>query len=430
MSSEREPGFATLAIHAGTKPDPLTGARTMPVHQSSLLAFTTVDQARDVFTLNGLGALHTETANPTISALEERIAALEGGTAAVATASGASAILHALGVLLEPGDEFITSSRISGTTFNQFESSFRNYGWHPVWVDTEIPGAIEEALTPRTKAIFIESFTNPSGSLTDISAVAGIAHHAGIPLIVDNTLATPYLIKPLQHGADIVVYAATAFLGGHGLAHGGVIVDGGNFDWATSTRFPKLTEPRPEYDGLVFHETFGNFAYAMAVRALGLRDSGAFLSPTNAFLILSGLETLPLRMQKHVENSAVIADYLSNHKHVAWVNYAGLSTSLYRRRVQQYSPQGAGAVFTFGLTGGDEAALSFVESVQLMTHSAHVGNTRSTVLHPSSTTHAHMATGHKTSLKAGGDAIRISVGLEDVNDLIADIEQAIADSMV
>lgn len=417
MSIEREPGFATLAIHAGTRPDSRTGARVTPIYQSTLTAFDTVDQARDIFTLNDLGALHTETANPTVLALEERVATLEGGTAAVATASGHSAILLALGALLDTGDEFIASTRISGSTYNQFEFSFRQFGWNALWVDIDNLAALEAAITPRTKAIFVESISNPTGHRANISALAQIARRAGIPLVVDNTLATPYLIRPLQHGADIVVYAATAFLGGHGQAQGGLVIDGGTSEWVQTGLFSRLTEPRPEYDGLVFLETFGNFAYAMAVRALGLRDYGAVLAPTNAALILSGIETLPLRMQKHCENAEAITQFLQNNPAVEWLsNTAATDTA-------------STAVFTFGLTGGEEAALSFVESVQLITHSAQLGDTRTTVLHPSSTSHAHWPVSHKEALGVGSSAIRLSIGLEDAEDLIADIEQAITESL-
>jgi O-acetylhomoserine (thiol)-lyase len=365
--------------------------------------------------------------NPTQDVLEQRVAALEGGTAALAVASGHAAQVVAFHTLLSPGDEFIAAKQLYGGSINQFNHSFKSFGWQVKWADIDDVSTFEKAITPKTKAIFVESMANPGGIITDLSGVANIAKRAGVPLIVDNTLASPYLIRPFEHGADIVIHSLTKFLGGHGNSIGGIIVDGGKFNWlANKGRFPMLSEPRPEYNGLVIGETFGNFAFAIATRVLGLRDLGPAISPFNAFLILTGIETLPLRMQKHCDNAAAVAEYLAGHKKVTWVNYAGLPGDRYHQLALKYSPNGAGAVLTFGLEGGDEAGKKLVAGVKLFSHVANLGDTRSLIIHPSSTTHSQLKTEQKIAAGAGPDVVRLSVGIEDVADIIGDLDQALA----
>jgi O-acetylhomoserine (thiol)-lyase len=358
--------------------------------------------------------------------LEERVASLEGGTAAVAVASGHAAQVIVMQQLLQPGDEFIAARKLYGGSINQFTQAFKSFGWNVVWADSDDIGSFERAVTPHTKAIFIESIANPGGSVTDIEAISAVARKAGVPLIVDNTLATPYLIRPIDHGADIVVHSLTKFLGGHGNSIGGIIVDAGTFDWSKDNKYPMLSEPRPEYHGIKLQETFGNFAFAIACRVLGLRDLGPALSPFNAFLILTGIETLPLRMQKHCENAKAVAEWLSAHPAVASVNYAGLASDKYNNLARKYAPKGAGAVFTFGLKGGYEAGVNLVSNLKLFSHLANVGDTRSLVIHPASTTHSQLDDAQKIKSGAGPDIVRLSIGIEDKEDLIADLEQALA----
>jgi O-acetylhomoserine (thiol)-lyase len=358
--------------------------------------------------------------------LEERVAALEGGTAGLAVASGHAAQVVAFHTLLKPGDEFIASKKLYGGSINQFNHAFKNFGWNVVWADPDDIKTFESAVSPKTKAIFIESIANPGGVITDIEAVGNVARRAGVPLIVDNTLATPYLCKPFEHGADIVIHSATKFLGGHGNSIGGVIVDGGTFNWSREGRYPMLSEPRPEYSGIILHETFGNFAFAIACRVLGLRDIGPALSPFNAFLILTGIETLPLRMQRHCDNALKVAEYLAAHKQVAWVSYPGLKGDRYNQLAKRYVPKGSGAVFTFGLKGGYEAGIKLVSDVKLFSHLANIGDTRSLIIHPASTTHRQLSDAQKTQAGAGPDVVRLSIGLEDYEDIIADLEQGLA----
>jgi O-acetylhomoserine (thiol)-lyase len=328
--------------------------------------------------------------------------------------------------LLKPGDEFIAARKLYGGSINQFSHSFKSFGWNVVWADTDEPSSFERAVSPRTKAIFIESIANPGGSVTDIEAIAAIARSAGVPLIVDNTLATPYLIRPIDHGADIVVHSLTKFLGGHGNSLGGIIVDAGTFDWSKDNKYPALSEPRPEYHGIRIQETFGNFAFAIACRVLGLRDLGPALSPFNAFLILTGIETLPLRMQKHCDNAKAVAEFLSGHPAVAAVGYAGLPGDRYNNLARKYAPKGAGAVFTFNLKGGYQAGVNLVSKLQLFSHLANIGDTRSLVIHPASTTHSQLDDAAKVKAGAGPDVVRLSIGIEDKEDLIADLEQALS----
>ncbi len=423
--TERLPGFSTLSIHAGAQPDPTTGARATPIYQTTSFVFNDADHAASLFGLQSFGNIYTRIGNPTNAVLEERVAALEGGTAAVAVASGHAAQVVTFHALLQPGDEFIAARRLYGGSINQFNHAFKSFGWNVVWADTDDVSSFEKALTPKTKAIFIESIANPGGTVTDIEAIAAIARKAGVPLIVDNTLASPYLIKPIDHGADIVVHSLTKFLGGHGNSIGGIIVDAGTFDWSRDGRYPVLSEPRPEYHGIKLQETFGNFAFAIAARVLGLRDLGPALSPFNAFLILTGIETLGLRVQRHSDNAKAVAEWLSTHPAVAWVNYAGLPGDRYHNLARKYSPKGAGAVFTFGLKGGYDAGISLVSNVKLFSHLANVGDTRSLIIHPASTTHSQLSDAQKAQAGAGVDVVRLSVGLEDKEDLIADLDQAL-----
>jgi O-acetylhomoserine (thiol)-lyase len=424
--TERTPGFATLAIHAGAQPAPTTGAPPTPIYQTTSFVFDDVDHAASLFGLQAFGNIYTRIGNPTNAVLEERIAALEGGTAGLAVASGHAAQVLVFHCLLKPGDEFVASRKLYGGSINQFNHAFKNFGWNVSWADPDDITSFERAVSPKTKAIFIESIANPGGVITDIEAVANIARRAGVPLIVDNTLATPYLCKPIDYGADVVVHSLTKFLGGHGNSIGGLIVDAGTFNWSRENRYPMLSEPRPEYNGIVLHETFGNFAFAIACRVLSLRDIGPALSPFNAFLILTGVETLPLRMQRHCDNANAVSHWLSQHPKVAWVSYPGLAGDRYHNLAKKYAPKGAGAVFTFGLKGGYDAGVKLVSNVKLFSHLANIGDTRSLIIHPASTTHRQLSDAQKSQAGAGVDVVRLSIGLEDKDDIIADLEQALA----
>ena len=421
-----KPGFSTLAIHAGAQPDPTTGARTTPIYQTTSFVFNDTDHAASLFGLQAFGNIYTRIMNPTQAVLEERVAALEGGTAALAVASGHAAQLLVFHTIMRPGDNFIAARRLYGGSINQFGHSFKSFDWHVRWADTGDLSTFESQIDDRTKAIFIESLANPGGTFVDIAAIAEIAHRHGLPLVVDNTMATPYLLRPLEHGADIIVHSLTKFMGGHGNSMGGVIVDGGTFDWSASGKYPALSEPRPEYAGMVLHSTFGNFAFAIACRVLALRDLGPAISPFNAFQILTGIETLPLRMQRHCDNALAVAGWLKGHDKVSWVTYSGLADDPNHALQQRYSPQGAGAVFTFGLKGGYEAGKRFVEGLEMFSHLANIGDTRSLVIHPASTTHRQLSEEQQVAAGAGPDVVRLSVGIEDVADIIADLEQALA----
>ena len=426
MSTERKPGFNTLAIHAGAQPDPATGARATPIYQTTSFVFDDVEHAAALFNLEVFGNIYTRIGNPTQSVLEERLAALEGGTAGLAVASGHAAQALVFHTLLEPGDEFIAARQLYGGSVNQFTHSFKKCGWEVRWADTTDAESFRAALTPKTKAIFIESIANPGGIITDIAAVSKVAKEAEVPLIVDNTLATPYLTRPIEHGADIIVHSLTKFLGGHGNSIGGAIVDCGTFDWLKSGRYPTLSSPSPSYHGITFAETFGNFAFAIAARALSLRDLGPAISPFNAFLILTGIETLPLRMQRHCDNTLAVAEWLTRHPKIAWVNYAGLPGNEFHALAKRYCPNGAGAVFTFGLKGGYAAGIALVSHVKLFSHLANIGDTRSLIIHPASTTHRQLTDEQRTRAGAGDEVVRLSVGLENVDDIIADLNQALA----
>jgi O-acetylhomoserine (thiol)-lyase len=423
--TDRVPGFSTLSIHAGAQPDPTTGARATPIYQTTSFVFDDVEHAASLFGLQAFGNIYTRIGNPTNAVLEERVAALEGGTAGLAVASGHAAQVIVMHTLLTPGDEFIASKKLYGGSINQFNHAFKNFGWNVAWADPDDIGSFEAAVSPKTKAIFIESIANPGGVITDIEAISKIARKANVPLIVDNTLATPYLCKPIDYGADVVVHSLTKFLGGHGNSIGGMIIDGGTFNWSRDKKYPMLCDPRPEYSGIVLHETFGNFAFAIACRVLGLRDLGPALSPFNAFLILTGVETLGLRMQRHSENALAVAEWLSKRPEVAWVSYPGLAGDRYHNLAKKYVPKGCGAVFTFGLKGGYEAGVRLVSNVKLFSHLANIGDTRSLIIHPASTTHKQLSDAQKVQAGAGPDVVRLSIGLEDVDDIVADLEQGL-----
>jgi O-acetylhomoserine (thiol)-lyase len=419
-------GFETRAIHAGAQPDPTTGARSTPIFQTTAYVFDDVDHAASLFNLHNFGFIYSRLTNPTVSVLEERIASLEGGRAAVAAASGHAAQFLIFATMLEPGDEFLASRALYGGSLTQFGLSFKKLGWHCHFVDPRDPENFRAALTPKCKAIFVESLANPGGVVVDIAAIAEIAHSAGIPLIVDNTLASPYLCRPIEWGADLIVHSTTKFLSGHGNAMGGVVVESGKFDWAAGGKFPSLTEPEPAYHGLRFYENFGDFAFTTKARAVALRDYGPTMAPMNAFLTITGCETLHLRMDRHCANAMKVAEFLAEHRKVEWVSYAGLEKSPYHALAKKYMPNGAGAVFTFGIKGGYEAGVKLVENVNLYSHLANIGDTRSLILHPASTTHRQLTDEQRLAAGAGPDVIRLSIGLETAADLIADLEQALA----
>ncbi|MDP7651372.1 MAG: O-acetylhomoserine aminocarboxypropyltransferase [Rhodospirillales bacterium] len=418
-------GFETRAIHAGSHPEPVTGARNTPIFQTTSYVFEDVDHAADLFNLQTFGFLYSRITNPTVAVLEERIANLEGGRAAVCAASGHAAQFLAFFTLLEPGDEFVASRNLYGGSVTQFGHSFKRLGWNCHFVDPLEPENFRRALTPKCKAIFLEGLANPGGIVVDMEPVAEIAHEAGIPLIVDNTMASPYLCRPIEWGADLVIHSTTKFLSGHGTSMGGAVVESGRFDWAQNDKFPSLTQPDPAYHGLTFHETFGDFGFTMKARSVALRDFGPALSPMNAFLTITGIETLPLRMERHVANAEKITRFLEGHPAVAWVSYAGLESSPYRQLARKYLAKGAGSVFTFGLKGGFEAGVKVVESVNLFSHLANVGDTRSLIIHPASTTHRQLDKDQQVASGAGPDVIRLSIGLESADDLIDDLDLAL-----
>jgi len=426
MSNDEEFGFETLAIHAGAEPDPTTGARSTPIYQTTAYVFDDVDHAASLFNLQTFGFIYSRLTNPTVAVLEQRVAALEGGRAAVACASGHAAQLLAFFTILEPGDEFVAARNLYGGSITQFGLSFKKFGWTCHFADTTDPEDFRRKLTPKCKAIFVESVSNPGGVIVDIEAVAAIAHEAGIPLIVDNTMASPWLCRPFDWGADIVIHSMTKFIGGHGNSMGGVVVESGKFDWGQNDKFPSLTQPSESYHGLTFYETFGDFGFTMKARAEGLRDLGPTLSPTNAFYILNGVETLPLRMERHVANAQAVAEYLEGHEKVAWVSYAGLASSPQHDLAKKYLPRGPGSVFTFGVKGGFENGVRLVESCDLLSHLANVGDTRSLILHPASTTHRQLTEDQQIAAGSGPDVIRISIGIETVDDIIRDLDRALA----
>ncbi|MCD0453287.1 O-acetylhomoserine aminocarboxypropyltransferase/cysteine synthase [Actinocorallia sp. API 0066] len=418
-------GFETRQLHAGQRPDPNTGARAVPVFQTASYVFEDPESAAAYFNLQEYGNTYSRIMNPTVAVFEERVANLEGGCGAVAFASGIAAQAAALFTLLEPGDHVVSSAALYGGTVNQLKHLFRKMSVDLTWVDPDDPDAWRAAVRPNTKAFFGETIGNPSGNVLDIATVAAIAHENGVPLIVDNTFATPYLCRPIEWGADIVVHSATKFIGGHGTSIGGVVVESGLFDWSNG-RFPVIADPSPAYHGLRFHETFGTYGYLMKLRAETLRDLGAALAPLNAFLFLQGLETLSLRMERHVENALAVAEYLAGHDLASNVTYPGLPTSRYRPLVDKYLPLGAGAVFSFDVAGGREAGQQLIRGVTLWSHLANVGDAKSLVIHPASTTHRQLADDELRAAGVGPGTVRLSVGTESVDDLIWDLEQGFA----
>ncbi len=421
-------GFETRAVHAGTPPDPLTGARNMPIYQTTAYVFDDVDHAASLFNLQTFGYIYSRLTNPTVAALEERVASLENGRGAVACASGHAAQLLAFFTLLEPGDEFIASPFLYGGSVTQFTHSFRKLGLTCHFVDPRDPDAVKRALTPACKAIFVESLSNPGGVIADLEPLAAIAKEAGIVFMVDNTMASPYLCQPFEWGADMVIHSMTKFLGGHGTSMGGVVVESGEIDWTRNDKYPSMTQPDPAYHGLTFFETFGDFGFTMKARAVTLRDLGPALSPTNAFNILTGVETLPLRMERHVANARKVAAFLDAHEAVSWVSYAGLESSPQHDLARKYMPGGVGPIFTFGVKGGYEQGIAVVEGCELLSHLANVGDTRSLILHPASTTHRQLSDEQREAAGAGPDVVRLSIGIETADDIIADLDQALAKS--
>lgn len=426
MSKRHNYGFETRMIHAGAQPEPLTGARQTPIFQNTSYVFHDADHAASLFNLQTFGFIYSRLTNPTVAVLEERLANLESGRGSTCTSTGHAAQLLTFFAFMEPGDHFIASTRLYGGSITQFGKSFRKFDWNVTFVDVDEPEAVRRALTPRTKAIFVESLANPGGVISDLEALAAVAREAGIPLIVDNTLASPWLCRPIEWGADLVVHSTTKFLSGNGTAMGGAVIDSGLFDWtAAGERFRALNEPEPAYHGLTFHETFGDLAFTTHAHAVGLRDLGATMAPLHAFLTLLGTETLALRMERHCENAMKVARFLAEHEEVAWVSYAGLPESPYYHLAQKYLPRGAGSVFTFGLKGGYAAGVRLVEEVNLFSHLANIGDSRSLILHPASTTHRQLSPEQRQAAGAGDDVIRLSIGLETVEDLIDDLQAAL-----
>ncbi|MFC4852039.1 O-acetylhomoserine aminocarboxypropyltransferase/cysteine synthase family protein [Actinophytocola glycyrrhizae] len=425
VEPEHDFGFETRQLHAGQRPDPNTGARAVPIFQTTSYVFEDPESAAAYFNLQEYGNTYSRIMNPTVAVFEERVANLEGAAGAVAFASGIAAQAAALFTLLEPGDHVVSSSALYGGTVNQFKHLLRKMNVELTWVDPDDLDAWRQAVRADTKAFFAETIGNPAGNVLDIEAVAAVAHEHGVPLVVDNTFATPYLCRPIEWGADIVVHSATKFLGGHGTSIGGVVAEAGTFDWS-SGRFPVVADPSPAYHGLRFHETFGTYGYLMKLRAETLRDLGGALSPFNAFLFLQGMETLSLRMERHVENAGKVAEFLSAHDLASRVTYPGLPASRYRPLVEKYLPRGAGAVFSFDVAGGRAGGQAFIRGVNLWSHLANVGDAKSLVIHPASTTHRQLGDDELRAAGVGPGTVRLSVGTESVTDLLWDLEQAFA----
>lgn len=428
MTEERKQSFETLAIHAGQQIDPTTMSRAVPIYQTTSYGFRDTEHAANLFGLKEFGNIYTRLMNPTTDVLEQRVAALEGGVAALAVASGSAAITYAILNIAGTGDEIVSATSIYGGTYNLFSTTLPKLGVTVVFADPADPENFRRAITPKTKALFIETIGNPKGDVADLQTIADIAHENGIPLIVDNTFPTPYLCRPIEHGADIVVHSATKFLGGHGTSIGGVIVDSGKFDWSQNDKFPGLTQPDPSYHGLVYTEALGPIAYIIKARVQLLRDMGAAISPFNAFLILQGIETLHLRMERHSSNALKVAEFLEQHAAVKWVNYAGLPSHSSFANAQKYLPNGQGAILTFEIDGGLEAGKKVINSVKLLSHLANVGDSKSLIIHPASTTHQQLGEEEQLSAGVTPGLIRLSIGTESIDDIIYDLEQAIAAS--
>ncbi len=425
--ADRKFGFETLCIHAGQLPDAATGSRAVPIYQTTAYVFDSADHAASLFNLQTFGNIYSRIMNPTNAVFEERMAALEGGRAAVGVASGMAAQLVALLTILKSGDEIVSSSTLYGGTYTQFDVNFRDLGINVKFVNPDDPGNFRKAVTKKTKALFAETIGNPQGNVLDIEAVSKIARGAGVPLVIDNTFATPYLCRPIEFGADIVVHSATKFICGHGTSIGGVLVESGTFPWDNGN-FPGMTEPSKSYHGVRFYETFGDFGFTMKARCEVLRAYGPVLSPFNAFLFLQGLETLNLRMERHCSNALAVAEFLKDHPAVTWVNYPGLPDSPYNGLARKYLPKGAGSIFTFGIKGGREAGIRFIEGVEFLSHLANVGDAKTLVIHPASTTHRQLSEDEQTEAGVNPEMVRISVGLETLDDILWDIDQALRGS--
>ncbi len=425
--ADRKFGIETRCLHAGQIPDAATGSRAVPVYQTTSYVFDDADHAASLFNLQTFGNTYTRLTNPTTAVFEERMASLENGRAALAVSTGMAAQMVALLTLMEEGDELVSASTLYGGTYSQFDVSFRRFGINTTFVDSDDPENFRKAITKNTKALYAETIGNPLNNVLDIEAVAAIAREAGIPLVIDSTFATPYLCRPMEHGADIVVHSATKFIGGHGTTMGGVIIESGKFDWANGN-FPGMVEPSAGYHGIRFYETFGDFGFTMKARCETLRTLGPALSPINAFMLLQGLETLPIRMDRHCENAMAVAKYLLTHPAVSWVNYAGLEDNAYKEQVKKYLPRGAGSIFTFGVNGGLEAGATFIENAQFLSHLANVGDAKTLIIHPASTTHRQLSAAQQRAAGVTPDMVRISVGLETLEDILWDLDQALGKS--
>lgn len=421
--NEKKLRFDTLQVHAGQSPDPVTGARAVPIYQTTSFVFKNTDEAEGRFALTEPGNIYSRLTNPTVDVFEQRVAALEGGTASLATASGSAAITYAILNIAGAGDEIVSASTLYGGTFHLFSDTLPRFGVNTVFVDPENPQNFADAITDKTKALFIETLGNPGINVIDFDAVAKIAHDNGIPLIVDNTFATPYLFRPIEHGANVVVHSATKFIGGHGTSIGGIIVDGGNFDW-TNGKFAGFTTPDKSYHGIKYAD-LGGVAYAVKIRAQLLRDTGASLSPFNAFLFLQGLESLSLRVQRHVENAQKVAEFLEKHPKVKSVSYPGLTSSRYHALAQKYLPKGAGSIFTFSINGDVKQARKLIDSLEIFSLLANVADAKSLVIHPSSTTHQQLSPAEQAATGTFPEDIRLSIGVEDAEDIIDDLRQAL-----
>ena len=426
MTETRTPGFDTLAIHAGARPDPATGARQVPIYQTTAYVFRDADHAAALFNLQEVGYIYSHLTNPTVSALAERVAALEGGVGAVCCSSGYAAQIMALFPLMEPGRNIVASTRLYGGTIQQFTNTIRKFGWSCKFVDFDDPAAIEAAVDGDTRAIFCETIANPGGVVTDLDAVAVVANKVGLPLIVDNTTATPWLCRPIEHGATLVVHSATKYLTGNGTVTGGIVVDSGKFDWSASGKFPSLAAPEPAYHGLNFHAALGGMAFTFHSIAVGLRDLGMTMNPQGAHYTLMGIETLGLRMARHVENARKVAEWLEADPRVEAVTWAGLKSSPYHDRANRIVPKGAGALFTVAIKGGYDACVKVVANLKLFSHVANLGDTRSLVIHPASTTHRQLDEAAQIRAGAAPNVLRLSIGIEDAADIIADLDQALA----
>ncbi|WP_379162832.1 homocysteine synthase [Paenibacillus sp. sgz5001063] len=428
MSEDRKLSFETLAVHAGQEIDPTTFSRAVPLYQTTSYGFRDAEHAANLFALKEFGNIYTRLMNPTTDVFEQRIAALEGGAGALATASGSAAISFSILNIAGAGDEIVSSASLYGGTYNLFSTTLPKLGIKVHFVDSDNPENFRSAITDKTKALYAETIGNPQGNVLDIEAVAAIAHEHGIPLIVDNTFPSPYLLRPIEYGADIVVHSATKFIGGHGTSIGGVIVDSGKFDWKASGRFPGLTEPDPSYHGLVYAEAVGPIAYIIKARVQLLRDLGAAISPFNSWLLLQGLETLHLRMERHSENALKVARYLEQHEAVDWVSYTGLPSHPSYELAQKYLPKGQGAILTFGIKGGAANGVKLIENVKLFSHLANVGDSKSLIIHPASTTHQQLSDAEQIAAGVTPELIRLSIGTESIDDILYDLEQAIAAS--